>query len=404
MSQARALAIRATGLGGDRSEVPTSTQREHVIERLGLLQIDSVNVLVRAHFMPLFSRLGGYAREGLEGAAYAPTGRTLFEYWAHEASMVPVARHKDLRWRMSDAREGRGIYAHIAKFGRENTRAVDEVLRELRERGPLRAADLKGPPKSSAGWWEWSHAKLALEWLFWTGQVSTSRRENAGFARVYDLSERVIPAAHFEAKTPTREGAHRALIEHAARALGVATGDDLQDYFRLPKTECVPRIRELVEQKRLREVRVEGWKKPAYVHTETVLAEGERVSEDAVLLSPFDPLVWRRERTERLFGFRYRIEIYTPEAKREFGYYCLPVLHKNALVGRLDLKADRAAKTLCVEAAHTEPGVALGETAGAMARELRRMADWLGLAEITVARKGNAAVSLARACKAKGGA
>ena len=395
-AEARRLAISAQGFGQPHPDRVRKTDIARTVARLGLLQIDSVNVLVRAHYMPLFSRLGAYAIADLERAAYRGKRRQFFEYWAHEASLVPVAMHPNFRWRMDDARNGIGTYSGIAKFGRDNAHAIANVLAEIRDRGALAASELNGSTGGKAGWWGWSDAKRAVEWLFWSGAVTTARREVAGFTRIYDLPERVLHGDIVSAPTPNRAAAQRALIRHAARALGVATSGDLRDYFRLPAAETPQRIAELVEAGALLPVAVEGWTQPAYLDP---TARIPRAIAATALLSPFDPLVWRRERAERLFDFHYRIEIYTPAAKRQYGYYCLPFLLGDSIAGRLDLKADRSARLLRVEAAHIEPGVDAGRACAAMATELQRMAQWLGLDGIKVSRRGAASAELSRCCR-----
>jgi uncharacterized protein len=398
-AEARRLAISAQGLGRPHPECAKKSDITKTVARLGLLQIDSVNILIRAHYMPLFSRLGAYDVADLERAAYVGKRRQFFEYWAHEASLVPVALQPNFRWRMDDARDGVGTYTGLAKFGRENQRAIAEVLAEIRDRGPLAASQINGSTTATSknsGWWGWSDAKRAVEWLFWSGHLTTARRDVAGFTRIYDLPERVLHADVVSAPTPDRATAQRALLRHASRALGLATAGDLRDYFRLPAADTPTRIAELVEAGGLIPVSVEGWQQQAYFDPE---ARIPRRVEATALLSPFDPLVWRRERAERLFNFHYRIEIYTPAAKRQFGYYCLPFVFGDRIAGRLDLKADRAARILRVEAAHVEANVDVGEATAAMAGELQRMARWLGLQGIKVARRGNAAAQLTRSCR-----
>jgi hypothetical protein len=395
-AEARRLAIAAQGLGQPHPDRASPRDIVRTVDRLGLLQIDSVNVLVRAHYMPLFSRLGVYDVTDLDRAAYRGTRRRFFEYWAHEASLVPVAMHPNFRWRMADARDGVGTYSAIAAFGRDNKVAIADILAEIRDRGALAASELSCSTGGKKGWWGWSDAKRAVEWLFWSGELTTARRETAGFTRIYDLPERVLHADVVNAPTPSRADAQRDLIKHAARALGVATSGDLRDYFRLPARDMPLRMAELVESGELLPVTVEGWDRPAYLDPR---ARIPRHVAATALLSPFDPLIWRRERAERVFDFHYRIEIYTPEHKRRFGYYCLPVLHGDRIVGRFDLKADRKQATLRVEAAHPEAGVDLDAACIGVAEELRRMARWLSLETITVNRKGAAANHLRRLCR-----
>jgi uncharacterized protein len=371
LAAARRIALAAQGFGAPRA---ASDRRAvtGVAERLGLIQIDSVNVLVRSHYLPVFSRQGPYATPELDRAAYAPR-RRLFEYWGHEASLIPVSTFPLLRWRMERAARGEGIYGGLARFRRAKGAFIEAVLAEVAERGPLSAGELSGGHRGEGSWWGWSDGKRALEFLFWAGRVTTATRR--GFERVYDLTERVLPRAIVEAPAPPAEEAHRALLRIAARAQGVATERDLRDYWRLGVAETRAAVRELVEEGALTEVAVEGWREPAYL--DPAVRRPRRV-EAAALLSPFDSLVWFRPRAERLFGFRYRLEIYTPREKRVHGYYVLPFLLDERLAARVDLKADRKAGLLLVHAVHLEPGTR-GEVWAPLAAELVRMAGWLGL-------------------------
>ena len=355
-----------------------------------MLQIDAVNVLARAHFVPLFSRHGPYDVDHLDAAAYGPS-RVLFEYWGHQASLLPTSLHPLFRWRMEEAARGDGIYGGLMRFGRERRKYIDEVLAEVRKRGPVRAGELTSSRPRTAGWWGWSDAKRALEWLFWAGFVTTSTRKN--FERLYDVPERVLLPEILALPTPSIADAKRDLLRISARALGIATEDDLADYFRLRLRDIRPRIVELIEEGALRAVRIDGIAKPTYLASS---AKVPKTATGRALLSPFDPLVWYRARTERLFGFRYRIEIYTPEHLREHGYYVLPFLDGEALAARVDLKAAREESTLLVQAVHLEPGSDAGKTAASLAEELRDVATWLGLENISVARKGSLATALRR--------
>ncbi len=392
LSAARRIAIAAQGLGEPRPQGPVDRRHlRKVLGRIGLLQIDSVNVLARAHYLPLFSRLGPYAPTLLETAAWGKP-RSLFEYWAHEASLLPLETWPLLRWRMERADRLEGIYGGLARYMAERRGYAEGILERIGRDGPLVASDIEGT-KGGGGWWGWSEAKHALEWLFWAGHITTATRR--GFERLYDLPERVLPPAVMGLPVPTAEDAHRELLRMSARALGVATASDLRDYFRLDPEDIKQRLPELVEEGTLIPTAVEAWPKVAYVHAE---ARRPRRVEARALLAPFDPLVWERARTERLFGFRYRIEIYTPAEKRVHGYYVLPFLLGDTLVARVDLKADRAAATLLVQAAHREPE-APPETAAALAAELRDMAVWLGLEKITVKRSGELAPALSAALR-----
>jgi uncharacterized protein YcaQ len=298
----------------------------------------------------------------------------------------------------------------MRRIAKKRPTFVADVLALVAERGPISASEIEPEMKraglrpasgevgrpSKKGWWEWSDAKTAIEWLFWSGQVTSAKRR--GFERLYDLPERVIPAKVLAQPTPTEPDAHRALIERASRALGIASEADLRDYYRLPLAGARTAVRELVDAGTLEQVRVDGWTKPGYLHRATPAPP--RISADrAALLSPFDSLVWFRDRTSRLFGMRYRIEIYVPAPKRVHGYYVLPFLLGDRLVARVDLKADRAARTLRVQASHAEPGAAKARVASALAGELSRMADWLGLERVEIVPKGDLAASLARAIR-----
>ncbi len=392
LNAARRIAIAAQGLADPRPQ--GSLDRRHlrrVLGRIGLLQIDSVNVLARAHYLPLFSRLGPYAPTMLDDAAWGKP-RSLFEYWAHEASLLPHDAWPLLRWRMERAGRMEGIYGGLARYMAERRDYADAIVDRIRTDGPVVASDIDGN-RGAGGWWGWSEAKHALEWLFWAGHITTATRR--GFERIYDLPERVLPPAVMALPVPDEADAIRELLRISARALGVATASDLRDYFRLDPEDIKLRLPELVEAGDLIPTAVEGWPKIAYVHAE---ARRPRRVEGRALLAPFDPLVWERARTERLFGFRYRIEIYTPAEKRIYGYYVLPFLLGDRLVARLDLKADRAASALLVQASHAEPD-APPETAAALAAELRDMAAWLGLEKITVKRAGDLASALSAALR-----
>lgn len=395
-STARRIALAAQGLGAGRPGGLTNLGHvRRAIARLGLLQIDSVNVLTRAHYLPLFSRLGNYDSAHLDSLAWGRKGgRGLFEFWAHEASLLPLAAHPLFRWRMQRAASNTGDgKAKLHAFHREKAAYIDEVRREIVARGPIAASDLSNGGAKRGPWWGWSDGKLALEWLFFAGEVTTATRRGA-FERVYDLTERVLPAATLALPTPSAEEAQRELLHLSARALGVATETDLRDYFRLGVSDTKARLAELVAAGDLLPVEVEGWKNPAYLDPN---ARQPRRIEANALLAPFDPLIWERDRTERLFDFRYRIEIYTPVAKRTHGYYVLPFLLGDRLVGRVDLKSDRANGRLIVHAAHLEPGATAGKIAGPLGEELRLMAAWLGLEGLSLPLSG----PLARALRAK---
>ena len=354
-SQARRIALAAQGFDVARpTGRPNTGHLKRTIDRLALLQIDSVNVLARAHYLPLFSRLGNYDSGALDRLAWGPRSRrSLFEFWAHEASLLPLSAHPLLRWQMQRARDAvAGIKGMLHAFRRDKPQYIDEVLREITARGPLAASQLSNGGEKRGAWWGWNDGKLAVEWLFFAGLVTTATRRGA-FERVYDLPERVLPGEVLALPTPPIEEAQRELLRRSARALGVATEFDLRDYFRLPVADTKARLAELVEAGDLLPVTVQGWDRPAF------LAPGARLPrriEGRALLAPFDPLIWERDRTHRIFDFFYRIEIYTPLAKRKHGYYVLPFLLGDRLVARVDLKADRGNSRLLVHAAHLEAG------------------------------------------------
>lgn len=383
---ARRIALSAQGFG---RTPPAGPGRKHVrdlIRKLGVVQIDSVNVVARTHYLPAFSRLGDYPRSALEAEAWG-SRRGLFEYWGHEASLMPMELQPLLRWRMARAEAGE-MWSGLARFGRERRAYVDEVLKEIERRGPVTGADFNDAPRGAPGWWSWSDGKRALEWLFWAGLITTKTRR--GFERVYDLTERALPARIVDLPTPDEADAQRELVRIAARAMGVATAGDLRDYFRLPLADAKARVAELVESGELTPVTVKGWRQAAWLAPD---ARRPRKVTAAALLSPFDNLIWTRDRTERLFGTRVRLEIYTPAHKRTHGYYVLPFLEDEAITARVDLKADRQAGVLRVQAAWREPD-ATAETPERLACELRRMAAWLGLDDVEVAGKGDLAEAL----------
>jgi len=387
--EARRIALAAQGFGGDRDAPVGRRQLVKLVDRLGVIQLDSVNVVSRTHYVPAFSRLGAYPRELLEDIAWGKK-RPLFEYWAHEASLLPLASQPLFRWRMDDAQQGVGTWKGIARFLRERREFLDRVLDEIARRGPLSASDLEIGHKGEGGWWGWSEAKRAVECLFWAGELTTATRRGT-FERVYGLPDKVLPKAVWQAPTPPRDEAQRQLYRIAARAMGIATERDLRDYFRMPVEGAKARLAELVELGDLVPVKVKGWREAAYLDP---AARRPRKIDATALLSPFDNLIWFRERTERMFGVRYRIEIYVPADKRTHGYYVLPFLEGDALTARVDLKSDRKAGVLVVQASHAEPW-ASDATPAKLAHELKRMAAWLGLETVRVQKRGDLAAALA---------
>ena len=386
-SQARRIALAAQGFKDPRHERPTMRTFHRTLARTGVLQIDSVNVLQRAHYMPLFSRMGPYDVDLLRRASEEPP-RRIVEYWAHVAAFMPVELWPHMQHRMERFR-ARG---HEWSAVRHRPELVDSLLAEVRERGASTARDLDdGLPRAKEHWgWNWSESKKVLEYLFSAGLLAVAGR-NCAFERLYDLPERVIPRAVLESPVPSEQEAHVELVRRAAMSHGVATEPCLRDYYRMRPEDSRPAVATLVEAEELLPVSVEGWDRPAYLHRDAALP---RRMDARALLSPFDPIVWERTRTEKLFGFRYRIEIYVPAPQRVHGYYVLPFLLGERIVARVDLKADRRGRALVVPAAYAEPD-APAETASELAEELRSLAGWLGMDDIRVERRGDLAAALA---------
>ena len=381
LAEARRLALAAQGFGRTPRGAIAHRHLQAQIERLGVLQIDSVNALVRSHYLPAFSRLGHYQAEHFDELAWGRARRRrLFEYWGHEASLLPLELYPLLRWRMRRAAAGQGIYPGLARFGMERREVINDVLQAVRERGALGAGSLSSRTEKAGPWWDWSAAKMALEWLFAAGEVTVAGRR--GFERLYDLPERVIPGELLNHPELDEDEAQRRLLLRSADALGVATEKDLRDYYRLDAGDSKRRLAELVEAGELLPVTVQGWRQLAYCRGEPRVPR--RILHSA-LLSPFDSLIWERQRTERLFGFRYRLEIYTPQAKRVYGYYVLPFLHHERLLARVDLRSERAAGRLAVHAVHLEEAVLSSEARLALGDSLRALAHWLGLDEVWLA-------------------
>lgn len=397
--ESRRLALAALGFAAKR---PARAGRAHVratAARLGAIQIDSVNVLARAHYLPTFSRYGAYQTSVLDDLAHGK--RELFEYWGHAACFLPVELYPLMRWRMNGQRD-----AWAGIDNRQKT-FIEAVYREVAERGPIAAGEISFGGASKGPWWGWSEGKRAIELLFTQGRVAIAGRRN--FERLYDVPERVLPRATLDALAVSEREAKKQLLVRAARAMGVGTARDIAQYFhveswwdrttaagRRPAVKLASYFDELVEEGRLEQARVEGWAQPAFV------APGMRIptSIDArAIVSPFDPLMWERRWTKAVFGFEYQIEIYVPAPKRVYGYYVLPFLLGDRFAARVDLKADRKRSTLIVHAAHLEPGESAAAVADALADELRAVAAWLELDAFSVGRRGNLSVALRRALR-----
>jgi uncharacterized protein YcaQ len=385
------MALSAHGFAEKRPR--GRVDRRHVrkvFDRIGLIQIDSVNVLVRSQELPLFARLGPHPRDTIPKML---ADGELFEYWAHEASLLPMETHPLFRWKMESAE---GMWTGLARLARDQPQLLDQLLAEVDARGPLAASDIEGRAGKSGPWWGWDHTKQGLEVLFFTGQVSARRRSN--FEREYDLVERTMPVELLAPTPPNEVDAWKELLVRAARAHGVGTVKDLADYYRLNTVRCRPLLEELVEAGRLVPATVDGWRGPVYAHPEATVPRWVRAR---ALLSPFDSLIWERSRTERVFDFRYRLEIYVPAEKRVHGYYVLPFLLGDRLVARVDLKADRQASTLRGRGAFGEDPIPSPEVAEELAAELALLAGWLGLDGVDVDTNGDLAPALTKAVKAR---
>jgi uncharacterized protein len=378
IADARRIALAAQGF--DTARPKTKATQRHVdalISRLGVIQIDSVNVLVRSQELPLFARLGNHDRNAIPHATEA---QKLFEYWGHEAAHLPVDLHPLFRWKMDAARTGKVTHWGLTSFYEENKTFVKRTLKHVEKNGPTISRELSTRTEKKGTWWDWDEAKVALEYLFLTGELM-SRGRGSDFARIYDTPERVLPQRIIDAPTPSEHDARKQLLVRSAIAQGVATASDLADYYRQKLATVKPLIAELVEEGELREVAVDGWTEKAFVHRNAKLPKQLHAT---ALLSPFDSLVWCRPRNERLFDFHYRIEIYTPKEKRKFGYYVLPFMMNGEMVGRVDLKADRASSKLLAHSVHTEKGVKRSAINEALNAELAAMATWLGLEQVQI--------------------
>jgi uncharacterized protein YcaQ len=386
LARARRIALGAQGFAGPRPA--GRIDRRHLrrlFDHIGVVQIDSVNVVVRSQELPLFARLGRHPRSLMADATAAGE---VFEYWVHEASFVPTDDYHLYRWSMRIPHR----WPKFRRLSEDRPDYIEEVYQRIADNGPVVSGELKQRVGPKGTWWDWDDGKVALEALFHTGRLTARRRVN-DFARVYDLAERTLPAEVLARPAVPEIEARKELLVRAAKHHGVGTFEDLTDYHRQRNPPCRPLIGELVEEGRLIAVEVEGWKQPAYLHPD---ATAPRRIAARALLSPFDSLVWNRDRTERLFGFRYRIEIYVPPPKRQHGYYVLPFLLGDELVARVDLKADRPRSALLVQSAWGEPGIHEPEVAAELLAELRLMATWLGLDTVELVGRGDLSPALRR--------
>jgi uncharacterized protein YcaQ len=386
---AKRIAIRAQGLACERPDKQiTLSEVQASIRAMGLLQIDSVNVCVRSHYMPLFSRLGIYDQDLLDQLAYKEKG--VFETWAHAACYVPVEDHRLFRQRMNASKPPK----HVTEIIKDRPGYMDSVLDQVTERGLLTASELDDAGKRSGPWWGYTTGKIAAEWHFQTGALSIADRKN--FARYYDLTERVIPAEHLNSSSTTTEEAHREMMLLAVTAHGVGTAEDFGNYYHLKNAQAKAHLSELVQTGDIQSVLVEGWDTPAYAPLQI---ESTEPTDARAILTPFDPLVWNRDRIDRIFDFFYRIEIYVPEPLRQYGYYVYPFVLGEELVARVDLKAERNKGVLSVKGAFAEEGQDHEYVAANLADELKLMADWLGLKQVAAGRKGNLIPALRTALK-----
>lgn len=387
IAQARRIALAAQGFKDRRpSGTVGSRQFRRAMERMAILQLDSVNVVCRSHYLPMLARLGPYDRDKLNRYLYRSGEH--FEYLSHEASFTSQANQPMLRHRFDTP------WKWVADIQRDLGDYIEAVFEEVTDRGAVSVKDLEDPGGRTGPWWGHSKGKRALECLYLTGRLAIKERTNT-FVTVYDLPERVFKPEVLATPQPSDSEAQKQLLLLGARSHGIGTATDIADYYRLKMPVARPLLAELVEQGQLEKVSVKGWKDAAYLHPEA--ARPRKVPAKA-LLTPFDPIVWFRPRALRLFDFHYRIEIYVPEPKRVYGYYVLPFLLDEQLVGRVDLKADRKAGVLRVRGSYAEDGVDAAHVATEMAGSLHEMADWLGLDEVAVERRGDLAAALREVC------
>ena len=390
---AKRIAIRAQGLATGRSaeiagDPITLDDVGRSVRAMRLLQIDAVNVCVRSHYMPLFSRLGNYDMNLLDRLAYEK--KSVFETWAHAACFVPVEDRRLFLQRMA-ARQPRH---RVARLMEENPPYLENMLEQVRERGPLTASELDGAGKRSGPWWGYTSGKIAMEWYFAIGEVSVAERRN--FARYYDLTERVIDEKHLDGYTPSVAESHREMMRKAVQAHGVGTAGDLANYYGIKNADAKVHLDELAQEGVIQRVSAEGWDEDGFAPIDIT---STKPTNARALLTPFDPLVWNRDRVERIFDFLYRIEIYVPEKKRQYGYYVYPFVLGEELVARIDLKAERDRGILRVKGAFVEDGPDQDQVAANLADELRLMAEWLGLKRVGTGRRGNLMPKLRTALK-----
>jgi uncharacterized protein YcaQ len=382
---ARRIALGAQGFSRARPGGSIDVRHfRRVMRQVGLVQLDSVNVCVRTHYMPFFSRLGAYDMEGLD--SWLNKSGENFEYWAHEAAVLPIDRYPLWRWKMETMRP----WKRAQELLDAHPGLVDSVLAQVTDHGPLTVRDLDAPDHTNEAWWGYGPGKVALEVLFANGHVTALRTGN--FTRLYDTPERVIPQEFLaDGARIDRESAHRQLLVDAIRHHGIGTTADIADYFRLNIPTARPILADLAREGVIEEVEIPGWNGPVFLDPGAVRP---RAIKGSALLSPFDPIMWNRDRAERLFNFRYRIEIYVPEDQRIHGYYVLPFMLDGELVGRVDLKADRRAGRLLVRSAFNEDGRDPTKVAAALAGELHIFAEWIGMDDVVVSQRGNLAARL----------
>ncbi|MDG2428714.1 MAG: crosslink repair DNA glycosylase YcaQ family protein [Acidimicrobiales bacterium] len=387
-SGARRVALYAQGFCDPQPTGRVDVRHfRRVMSRIGLLQLDSVQVVCRSHYLPVYSRLGVYDRDRLD--IWLWKSGELFETWSHEASVVPVDLEPILRWFKDLARSGQ-TWPELARMASEDAEYVMAVLNEVRVNGPIAAGDLSDPRPREGSWWDGrSDGKRAMDWLFRIGEVGS--RRTGTFERTYETFAGIVPPGIRALPSPSEGEAKQDLLEIAARCCGVGTAADLADYFRIKTRDVRLPLSELVESGRLVAASVEGWQDPAFLHPDAVCPQTVRAR---ALLSPFDPVVWFRPRAERLFGFRYRIEIYVPQPKREYGYYVLPFLLGDQLVGRVDVKADRQARRLMARGVFAEADVDREHVATELSVELDRLAEFLGMDGVDIGERGNLASAL----------